>query len=175
MIPGMTGIGGLIAAAAGGGAPFIVGQSTGTSSPGGLVANRMIGSAFTVPQTGILDTMHITNANAFAGSGDWRLVIYAATSATVWGAKLAETAVSNGIGLGATVSLPLISPLAVTAGDLIAICLHNAGGMRVATLNVAGGNRAFVDTFSDGAMATAGTTSTFFPSAIATIWASGSS
>jgi hypothetical protein len=160
VIPGLVGIAGMVAGASGP-APgtLLVGRTTGNGTNVGCsVTNFMIGSAFQASASGIANSMFIRGQTGASSAVDHRLVIYAATSETVWsGAKLGETAVVNGLGINEVKQYALLSPVTIVAGNWYALCVHGNGNFACqAVTDPQPGGRFFADTFADGAAATAG-------------------
>ena len=139
----------------------------------GLSSDLSVGCTYTVPQDGNLTQMGI-RGGTIAGGGNFRLVIYAATSGASWGAKLGETAPTTGVAANAVVELDLLSPVAVTNGQLIALVIHCGSGVpRLRSMFRGGGDRYFWDTFADGAVSPAPGTASNSTSSAPCIWARG--
>ncbi len=91
-----------------------------------------------------------------SSSIDYRCCVYAATDLTNWnGALLGQTAVQNSLGVHELREIPLLASISVVSGNWYALCIQpSAGGITQGT--TVGASRAFADTYSDGAAATAG-------------------
>lgn len=128
--------------------------------------NANIGSGFTsgstwaADATGTVNFLTVLYGTSGPYGGNFRLVIYAASSPTTWGAKLAETAAQSGINANQAKKVALLSPLNVVAGTLYALCVQtdNNFGVRADTGQTC---RYFSDSYGDGAAASAGGLSSF--------------
>jgi hypothetical protein len=131
------------------------------------LANWMVGSAQQAAASGTINFLSIQGGDTETTAVNFRLVVYAATNETnrTWGAKLAETAVTNGLGPGETKKLALLAPLSVTAGNWYALAVHCGGALHFSTDGSGALNRGtyFSDSFADGSPATGVAGSNFGP------------
>jgi hypothetical protein len=116
------------------------------------------GSAFQAVASGPANTMVLLGPDTGGGlSTNHRLVIYAATSQTVWnGAKLGETAVSATTPTALQLKqYALLAPVTIVSGNWYALCIHPDGQVPTSG-NGNSDQRAFADAYADGSAATAG-------------------
>jgi hypothetical protein len=110
------------------------------------------GTAFQASASGTVNYLTILGSSAASSSVNYRLVIYAATSATVIsGAKLGETAVQSSLGVSETKKVALLAPVTITSGQWYYLSVLPSGSMSCAK-NTANAGRFFGDTYSDGAV-----------------------
>jgi hypothetical protein len=107
---------------------LILGNNGARDQDYNLTVDFAQGYGFQAPSSGTLNTMHILGHGTNDYTANYRLVIYAATSATVWsGAKLGETAQLTSLNANEDKSAALLVPVAITSGNWYAILLILAG------------------------------------------------
>lgn len=153
----------------GGEPPITLGATTGDLGAN-YNANFMQGKAVQATENGTLYYLNFKGAADEATANNFRGVIYAATSATAWGAKLAETAQQTGMGINETKKVALNTPVTIVAGNWYALCIHPGGGS-TRLLRIGGQNgRFFSDNYADGSADPAGATSDLGGSSAPVIW-----
>ncbi|MEV5021427.1 hypothetical protein MRBLMA1_001250 [Sphingobium sp. LMA1-1-1.1] len=120
----------------------------------------MAGSTWTAPASGTITHLTVLYGTGANYTGNFRLAIYAASSPTSWGVKLAETASQSGINTSQSKKIALTTPLDVVAGQLYALCVQtdNNFGVRADTAYTC---YYFTDSYADGAAANAGSLGSF--------------
>lgn len=117
---------------------------------------------------GTVNYLNIVGSSSSSSSVDYRLVLYEATGPFNWGAKIAETALINGLAINETKKVAIVAPVVLVAGRYYALVVHAGGTLPVRASQTALG-RSMSDTFGDGSLATAGATSDF--GAVPLMWA----
>lgn len=151
------------------------GPTTGNVNGFGPFADLMIGSAFEILADGVLDTIHV-RGDETPSSGNFRLVVYAATSPSTWGAKMGETAiVTGGVPANSVLSVDLLVPINVSVGDYVAICVQSetTAGFRCLLSTTGSPSYYFNDEFDDGAAEIAGSLTENSATTQPCIWATG--
>jgi hypothetical protein len=121
MIPGVIAGGGIAGAPA---APLSVGRTSGNTTTS-TAQPRLHMSKFTVSANGTLDTGHLISG-VTSVNPKVKCVIYS-DNAGVPDTLLATTAEQSGLTNGVTYDLPYLTPLAVTAGQVIWIGIFTGG------------------------------------------------
>jgi len=120
----------------------------------------MSGATWSPTESGTVTHLTVLYGTGLNYSSNFRLAIYAASSPTTWGAKLAETASTNGINTSEAKKIALSTPLDVVAGQLYALCVQTDNNFGVRADN-AYACRYFTDSYADGAASTAGALGSF--------------
>lgn len=155
MIPGLAGIVGFSGEASAP-PPVTLGNILVPTTNVSASANFQQGTAFQASVNFTATRFFITGPFTGTSSFTFRCCIYACTSATVWsGALLGQTAPASNFANLEQKELALLASVSIVSGNWYALCIQpdSPGGTIGCT---AGNGRAFSDTYSDGAAATAG-------------------
>jgi hypothetical protein len=140
-------------------APITLGN-TSTTPNGNLSASQNVqqGAAWQAASSGTLNYITISGPTTTDQTQNFRLCIYACTSQTVWsGALLGQTADQTFLGANAINKIALLAPVSVVSGNWYAVTIQpDTGGLTMGTRVGGQGDRFFADTYSDGALGTAG-------------------
>jgi hypothetical protein len=129
--------------------PITVGNNAAATADYSIAADFIHGNSFQAASSGTLNTVHVRGHSVTDFTINYRLAVYAASSATVWsGAKLGETAQQTTLNHGEDKVVALTAPVSVTSGQWYAIVLHAGGAMGCGASS--GTTRAGADTYSDG-------------------------
>lgn len=148
-----------LAGAAASGPPITLGNANTTPNTNlSASQNTQQGAAWQAASSGALNFITISGPTTTNQTCNYRLCIYACTSQTVWsGVLLGSTLVQTGINANEIRKVALQATVNVTAGNWYAITVQpDVPGFTMGARSGGQGDRFFSDTYSDGALTTAG-------------------